>query len=251
MADEADNPASYDGVPVWRLPTWPGTTRKMGDLAKVAAYLYFNVEVGGTFSMREIRSGLRSDAEHLNRRLRDLKKQDWDFASYKDQAGQEMSEYVLRKKGKRLWLGEKNEHQSISAAVRREVLERDLNRCVVCGIGAGEPYDGEPDTRARLTIGHRTAGARLGGVSMDNLQAECSRCNEPVNDTPPNPETFGEVMSVVSKLKNTERESLLQWLDSGYRHRNRVDVAYDRVRRLSPSEKTEIAEYLRAATQQK
>jgi len=245
--------AYFGDVPWWKLDTWPGKNMKFGGFPKLAAYLYFNVDVGGQFTMRELRTALGSsapdNAEHLNRRLRELRKHDWDFTSYKDRAGQEVDTYVLRQKGKRIWLGEKNPGTTISAALRRQVIERDLNRCVICGVGAGEPYPGELGTAARLTAGHRRAGNRLGAPTLDNLQAECSRCNEPVGDTPPNPETFEEVKAQVSRLGAAEKATLLDWLEGGYRQRNRVDLAYDRIRRLAPSERDEFIDYLREATE--
>ncbi|MDY6869036.1 MAG: HNH endonuclease [Actinomycetota bacterium] len=244
--------ADVNGVPWWKLQKWPGTNRRLGGVPKLAAYLYFNVDVGGSFTMRDLRAALGDeapdDAEHLNRRLRELRKHGWRFASYKDRAGQEVDSYVLQAKGKRIWLGERTKHSGISAAVRRAVLDRDQNRCVICGVGAGEPYPGEPNARARLTTGHRTAAARSGPASPDNLQAECSRCNEPVGDTPPNPEVLGEVMASVKQLRAADKAELLAWLESGYRHRSKVDFAYDRTRKLAVSEKEQVMEYLRQAT---
>ncbi|MBJ7287995.1 HNH endonuclease signature motif containing protein [Williamsia sp.] len=247
-----DDEAFYEGVPWWELKKWPGKNVKFGGRPKLAAYLYFNYEVGNTFRMKELRRALGDDApaddEHLNRRLRQLRDQDWRFDSYKDLAGQDVDAYVLKAKGKRIWLGERNRLDKPSQAVRREVIERDLNRCVVCGVGAGEPYDREPDSKARMTVGHRVAGARLASASPDNLQTECSRCNEPAGDTPPNPERLDEVMSVVSRLGVKDKTALLDWLTAGRRIRNKVDVAYDRIRRLSTTEREAVVQRLREAT---
>src|SRR5699024_202328 len=150
----------------------------------VAAYLWFTKQEGDSFTMRELREALGEpgqpeDAEHLNRRMRSLRPQGWRIDSYKDRHGQAADSYLLGKKGERTWLGEHREIDAASAAVRRLVLDRDGNRCVICGVGAGEPYPEEPDSRARMTIGHRRAGARLADASPDNLQTECARCNEP------------------------------------------------------------------------
>jgi hypothetical protein len=40
---------------------------------------------------------------------------------------------------------------------------------------------------------------------------------------------------------------LLSWLDSGHRQRNRVDIAFDRIRRLSKSEQEQVIERLRVS----
>ncbi|NDJ91461.1 HNH endonuclease [Mycolicibacter kumamotonensis] len=253
MTDDAELSPYYNGTPWWQLTTAPGSSGPFGGERRIAAYLYFNVEVGGTFTMREIREALGRDgvpdnAEHLNRRLRNLRKQGWVFPSYKDRAGQDIETYVLKAKGNKLWLGEQTRQSTISAALQRQVFDRDLSRCVICGVGAGEPYPGEPDTAARLTAGHRTPGARLGDVSLDNLQTECSRCNEPARDIQPNPEVLAEVLAAVRQLGAADKRSLLAWLESGHRQRNKVDLAFDRTRRLAQSEREQVAQFLRDAT---
>lgn len=243
----------YEGVPVWKLKTYPGKKQRFGGPSKLAAYLYFNVEVGETFRVADLRTELSGDdgpytASSLERRWRSLKEQGWRYASYKDERGLPMDTYRLLAKGNRVWLGERTKRATISASVRRVVFERDLNRCVICGIGVREEYDDEPGSRARLTVGHRTAGARLSDASPDNLQTECSRCNEPVGDVPPNPEVFDEVMAAVSKLGSRDKIALLEWIESGRRHRNKLDNAFDRVRRLSESERAQVVSRLQEVT---
>jgi hypothetical protein len=115
-------------------------------------------------------------------------------------------------------------------------------------VGAGEPYPEEPGTAARLTAGHRTADARHRNASLDNLQTECARCNEPVGDTPPNPENLAEVMATVKQLGAADKATLVAWLQSGYRQRSKVDFAFDRARKLAESEKAQVISFLRAAT---
>ncbi len=140
--DDAEPSRFYGDIAWWKLRVAPGTNRRFGGEKRLAAYLYFNVPVGGTFTMRQLREALGEEdtpeqAEHLNRRLRNLKPQGWRFTSYKDQYGQAMDEYVLQEKGNKLWLGETTKRSNISAALKRQVYERDHNRCVICGVGAG------------------------------------------------------------------------------------------------------------------
>lgn len=217
----------------------------MGGQHRAAAYLWFQKAVGEAFSMRELREALGEeagpdDAEHLNRRLRELRKHGWRFDSYKDRQGQATDSYLLVEKGARTWLGERREVDAVSATVRRLVLDRDGNRCVVCGVGAGEPYPEDPDSRARMTIGHRRAGARLANASPDNLQTECARCNEPSGDAIPDPETLEAVMAAVRRLGAKDRRNLLAWIEAGHRQRSQLDLAYDRTRRLSESERASV-----------
>lgn len=65
---------------------------------------------------------------------------------------------------------------------------------------------------------------------------------------PPNPEVFDEVMAAVSRLGARDKITLLEWIESGRRHRNRLDDAFDRVRRLSASERTLVVDRLRQLT---
>ncbi|GAA3514047.1 hypothetical protein GCM10022262_42070 [Georgenia daeguensis] len=222
----------------------------MGGQHRAAAYLWFQKDLGDSFSMRELREALGEgmqpeDAEHLNRRLRQLRKHGWRFDSYKDRQGQPTDSYLLVEKGARTWLGERRQPDGVSAGVRRQVLDRDGNRCVVCGVGAGEPYPEDPDSYARMTIGHRQAGARLADAGPDNLQTECARCNEPSGDVIPDPETSAAVMASVRRLGAKDRSALLSWLETGRRQRSPLDLVYDRVRRLSESERAAVAERLR------
>lgn len=252
VSDDAEPSRFFGDIAWWKLQTAPGSKRPFGGERRIAAYLYFNVDVGGTFTMRQLREALGEkdtpeQAEHLNRRLRNLRAQGWRFTSYKDQYGQAVDSYVLQEKGNKLWLGEQTKRPTISAAVRRQVFERDQNRCVICGVGAREPYPGEPGTAARLTAGHRTADARHGEASPDNLQTECARCNEPVGDTPPNPENLAEVMAAVKQLGAADKAALAAWLESGYRQRSKVDFAFDRARKLAESEKAQVVDFLRSA----
>lgn len=248
-----DDPGSphHNGVLWWKLDHWPGTKRRFGGTPKLAAYLYFNVAIGGEFRMRDLRAALGDEAEgpdraeHLNRRLRTLREQDWVFDSYMDKAGQDPDVYVLKAKGKRIWLGEKNKRDQPSNATKRLVFDRDRNTCVICGARAGEPYPGEPETSARLTIGHRIPGARLATANPDSLQTECSRCNETVRDSLPNPETLPEVMAAVSTLGPKVKGELLLWMQSGYRHPSKTDTAYARIRRLPKTDQEVVADYLK------
>lgn len=194
----------------------------MGGQHRAAAYLWFQKAVGEAFSMRELR------------------KHGWRFDSYKDRQGQATDSYLQVEKGARTWLGERREVDAVSAAVRRLVLDRDGNRCVVCGVGAGEPYPEDPDSRARMTIGRRRAGARLADASPDNLQAECARCNEPSGDAIPDPETLDAVMASMRRLGAKDRRDLLAWIAAGHRQRSQLDLAYDRIRRLSESERASV-----------
>ncbi|WP_069386463.1 HNH endonuclease [Cellulosimicrobium cellulans] len=241
----------------WELKTRPGTKMKFGQTAKLSAWLWFNKDVGDTFTMNELRTALGQDivgsSEHLNRRFRKLREYQWVVPSGNDiGAGVSNSEYRLDKKGIRYWLDD--ERRSVetfapSHKVRRLVLDRDGNRCVICGIGAGEAYPGEPDTRARLTIGHRVPQERLRQYkqkdNLDNWRTECSRCNETVRDAMPDPHTYEEVIPHVRALSRNEKVTLYHWLERGERVRSELDRVYDLARTLSLEERARLVDSLK------
>lgn len=250
-----DESRAPDGTLWWELKVWPSTKRTFGGEPRICAWLWFNKEVGDTFTMRELREELGGDiaenAEHFNRRLRTLRACGWQIPTNRDDPSIPRNSYRLDRKGRRIWLkGESRDRNAVSAKARRQVFERDGYRCVVCGTGSGESYPGEPGTKARLTIGHRVPQERLRGRGIqddiDNLRTECSRCNEPVRDVMPDPERYDEVLAEVRGLKAADRRLLLVWLTREERSRSSLDQAYDRARKLSHSERERLKDFLQS-----
>ena len=145
----------------------PGKRQKFGGEKRLAAWLQFEREVGETFTMKDLRAalgaeGVPDNAEHLNRRLRELRKDDWEITSYQDDRSLPPDTYRLDAKGTRVWLGERNPRNTVSLAIRTMVIRRDGGRCKICGIGSNEPYHHEPGTNAVMTVGHITPQERGG-----------------------------------------------------------------------------------------
>lgn len=223
--DEREN---QDGVPWWEVG---GTTKR------IAAYLWFNVRPGDTFTMAEVRRAAKIESQtQSDRRLRELREQGWEIIGYKDDTSLQMNTYRLEKRGQRLWLGEKLERDAISNKVRRQVFERDDNTCRICGIVAGEEYFDTPGVHARMTIGHRVPNQRRGEATIDNLQSECARCNETIRNLLDDPELLEDVMPAIELLTPAQLSQLCSWLDSGHREPSAVDIAYSRIRRLQKPE---------------
>jgi hypothetical protein len=252
----ADYPAEAyapSGEPWWLLKTAPGTKRTFGAEQKIAAWLFFNKDIGSTFTLRELRSALPvgdipNDQEHFNRRMRALRKDEWVLQSQKDDGTLRTNEYRVVAKGWSPHLGDRKKGAgNVSSATRRRVFASDGNRCVVCGVGSGEPYPDPPVGKAVLTIGHRIPQNMGGTDDIDNLRTECKRCNEQARDETGLPETLREVNAEVRSLTKNEKKALLQWLSAGQRVRNRVDVLYDRARMLSPSDREDLIKNLRAS----
>lgn len=177
---------SPDGTTLWwALQIAPDTKKKrFGAERRLAAWLAYSVEVGDLFTMPELREALNdgapNDDEHLNRRLRKLRGDGWVFPTRKDEASIPVGHYLLRSIGWHPSLGPRGKRTAVSQSVRLEVLLTDSSGCVICGVASFEPYPREPYGHAVMTVGHRVPAAH-GGSSTDinNLQAECQRCNGP------------------------------------------------------------------------
>ncbi|MFI6375766.1 HNH endonuclease [Streptomyces sp. NPDC050546] len=258
--DASDGPIAPDGTPWWELTVQPGTrNRPFGQERRLAAWLWFNKEMGDIFTMNELRDALGSDivgkSEHLNRRLRTLRSVGWLIPSYKDDGSLGTDEYRLQAKGARYWLdADRQAHKRFapSARVRRDVMDRDGGRCVVCGAAAGESYPGEPDSKARLTIGHRVPQERLrtrrAADDIDNWRTECARCNEPVRDEIPDPWQYDEVLAQARRLSRGNKQTLLSWLHRAERTRSELDRIYDLARVLSHKEREDLIAYLQTSS---
>lgn len=241
LADSATGP---NGVEWWKPECLVGN-RKLGAERRIAAFLWFKLNVGDLFTMKLLRDELGDGegaeaAEQLNRRLRSLRKDEWVLSSIKDDRTLPVDAYRLEKKGKKIWLGESRINNAISQRTRRLVFERDGSRCVVCGIAGGEPYPGEPDSRAKLTVGHRLAQERSGSMDLENLRTECARCNEPLRHELRNPESLDEVLAEIRILRKSDLQLLLEWMQTGVRSRSKLDRVYDRARMLSPAERMQL-----------
>lgn len=245
---------SPSGVLWWQLAVWPGKKRRrFGVEPRLAAWLNFNTKAGQVFTMRDLRQVLGDDGganthEHFGRRFRRLREYGWVVHSSRDVADLGQDEYLLEERGAPIWLGKAGHgNKRVSAKIRREVFDRDGNRCVVCGIGSGEPYPDEVNKRARLTIGHFVADSFRGASDLANLRTECSRCNEPVKEEARRSESASEIWPKIRGLSRGDKQRLLSWIENGYRGRDTVDRLFDQVRTLPALQREDIRAQLARA----
>lgn len=231
----------------WELRFWPGTKKqKFGVEPRLAAWLMFNCKLGDVFTMRSLRAAIGepekpNDDEHFNRRFRNLRKYGWNVLSGRDASELSPDEYRFERFGDPIYLGKSQfAKKAASAKVRRYVLDRDGHRCVVCGIGAGEAYPGEPTSKARLTLGHFVADSLSGQSGTENLRTECARCNEPAKEEAPRSEAAAEIWPRMRSLGRAEKARLLSWIEKGQRVRDAVDGLYDLYRSLPAPQRDEL-----------
>lgn len=225
------------------LPDWRDTT--LGTRVRVALWLRAEIGEGGTFSTEQLRAAMPGVTQ-IDRRMRDLRPAGWEILTYRDRAGLDPDERLLRKIGAPVWLPE---HRAtglrvITARVRQQVLERDGHRCVRCGILAGEPYADDPGTTARLTIGHVNPHKHGSAASATDLVAECARCNESVKHFTAARLSTEQVWDRVVELRGADKVKLLAWLARGRREANPVEVAAGLVFQLPAVERDKIRDRL-------
>jgi len=240
----------------WHLDFWPGKRQSFGDEPKLAAWLNFNAKVGDIFTMRQLRAALADSAGpnthgQFDRRFRNLRKYGWIVHSSRDDANLRQDEYRMVQIGASIWLGKSKYGGSkpVSEKTRRQVFYRDGNRCLLCGVGSGEPYPDEPNRIARLTVGHFVADSLRGPNDPANLRTECSRCNEPVKEQAQRSESAAEIWPKIRDLSRPDKFRLLTWIENGYRERDEIDRLFDQVRILPAVQRAELhARLKRAAT---
>ena len=245
-------PEAYaeNGILWWELEKWPGKSRRFGVERRLAAWMAINLDEGDLFTMRQLREALGTDVipnddEHTNRRFRRLREDGWVVPSNKDDKSLGVGVYRLDQIGWHPGIGDRPKADTISKAMERFVFERDGHRCVICGIGRGEPYPSKPDSHAVITVGHRRARAHKGSAKdADNLETQCSLHNETVREEI-QPESLDDVMLDLRRLRTAELSKLETWLGQGYRSRDRLDVLHDRTRTLSPEERGAVLHEVR------
>lgn len=195
--------------------------------------------VGGTFTMQELREAV-PNANQVDRRMRELRPAGWVIDTNRTDPTLSPGVYRFTTEG-----ADTPGPAAVSNRIRREVFERDGNRCVLCGVAAGEAYPDEPTRVCRLTVGHLQAGGHGGASDLGNYRTECSRCNETVRDRTVTPPTVAEIVTVARNLTNAQKRQIAAWLVADRRDFTPVDELWARLRRLPPEYRAAVLEELR------
>lgn len=227
------------GIHLAAEPSW--SDDRLGSRVRAALYLKQEVGEGGKFTMQQVRRAI-PNINQIDRRIRDLRPAGWVILDYRQAPGLAPKELLLETIGAPVW---ERSHRStglryISSRVRMEVMTRDNNRCVRCGIAAGEAYPGEPLTAARLTIGHVNPVAHGGKSSPETLVTECARCNETAKTLTAPRYSMEQVWDRVSGLGKAPATHVLDWLIHDRREMSPEERAYLEIRQLPAAQREEI-----------
>ena len=236
--DEAGNQQQPASMPDWH-------DGAMGTRIRVALWLVQEVGEGNRFRKQQLRDAMPG-VEQIDRRMRDLRPAGWVIQNYRDTVGLGPEELLFKKQGLPVW---EPTHRSaglrvIPQRLRNEVLERDNNRCVRCGILAGELYPDDPGTTARLTMGHVNPHKHGSSATAADLVTECARCNESLKHLTPARLSVEQVWDRVAELGRADRAKVLAWVTAGRREATPVERAASLVFQLPAVHRDEIQKRL-------
>ncbi len=186
------------------MPT-PNQKRK-GSRQKILEYFLANK--GIVVNKDQIREASGNVSEWA-RRTRELRtEQGYQILTHHDRANLRPGEYLMET-DKRLPVMARD----ISAETRAWVLNRNGFTCQACGAAAGDDDPINPNRTVRLTIGHIVDKSKGGSDDRNNLRAQCSACNEGLQNTAlPNPDRI-HLLSQVRRATIDDQRALLDWLN--------------------------------------
>lgn len=219
---------------------------KLPARARVALFLANEVGEGNTFMKNQLREAIPG-VEQIDRRMRELRECGWIVHTYRDDVTLAPQELRLVTVGEPIWdpaVRRAVARKGVSSADRRVVFERDRHRCVLCGVGAGEPFPDDSTVKARLTIGHVIPKDRGGSDDVTNLRTECSRCNETARHLTGAGTDPDFLKAKIKEMKRSERDVLARWMLADQRSYTAAEEAWSDYRRLPAAERDGVKEFL-------
>lgn len=216
-------------VPDWR--TFKGGTRR-----RVAIWLISEVGEGGAFSKADLRSAFPG-IEQIDRRMRDLRQDGWNIATYREDRSLSQDQLRLVKIGGHVWQ-EGYVSPSIAAITdkqRGETLAADGYVCRICGIAAGETYPEDSLRTAKLAV-ERCAG-QFGDALLRTLCDRCLRGGK----------THSGIQEFLSEIANLDPQSsreISEWIAAGHRDPSPVDRIWGRFLSMPSELRALIADQL-------
>ncbi len=180
-----------------------------GSRFKIIKFLLLNI--GKIVDGKDIRSA-SGNASEWARRLRELRDEfGYQILSHKDLRDLKPGQYLLESDVRLPALP-----RSISKETRAFVLERNGYTCQMCALAADDPDPFHPGLKVRLTMGHIIDKSKGGKDTLENLRANCSNCNEGLqNISPPKPNRI-ELLKQVRRATIEDQRHLLKWLQAKY-----------------------------------
>ncbi|MEW1695555.1 hypothetical protein ACIQCR_14570 [Streptomyces sp. NPDC093249] len=215
------------------IPSWQYS--KQGTMVRCALWLVTEVGVGEIFTKTQLREAF-PETSQIDRRMRDLRVYGWKIATNREDATLSPHEHRFVEMGAEVWKpGQarvKPAASLITAPQRRELLDRDDHLCRVCGIAAGEVYDGSVET-AQLDIARREV-LKPGGTVIE-MVIECRKCRIGGRGQQTD---VTDVLSRLRRMSGVEQELFAQWVAADHRDFSTMERLWGEYRSL-PAESRE------------
>ncbi|MFI1099522.1 HNH endonuclease [Streptomyces melanogenes] len=209
-------------------PSWQDGKR--GSMVRCALWLLEEVGVGNVFTKTELREAF-PETSQIDRRVRDLRDRGWKIATNREDPLLKPHEQRFVEMGAEVWKPGQSkaltQAASITANQRREVFDRDGYLCRVCGIAAGEVYDGGIET-AQLDIARREVRHPGGGTTVQ-LVTECRRCRVGGRDASTD---LADFLGRLRQMSSLERDLFAQWVAEDRREFSLLDRLWAEFRTL-------------------
>ncbi|MFI8411003.1 hypothetical protein ACIGB6_00695 [Paeniglutamicibacter gangotriensis] len=225
-------------IDVMNLPDWK--TSNAGTRIRAALWLASEIGEGGVFTKARLREAFPG-VEQIDRRMRDLRKDDWVFSTYAQERSLAVDELRLVKIGGPVWeVGYRSTTtRTVSDRERRDTLARDNFACVFCGIGAGQTYSADPAHSGQLSVTWCGSAGPAG-----RYVTSCKLCRNPLDGA----DSSNDAFDAAARLDPAESQVLAQWIAAGYRTPQKLDKAWTLVRLLSKAQRDDLLRRLEPIT---
>lgn len=209
------------------LPDWESFSG--GTMKRAALWLATCVGEGEVFTKDDLRVAFPGISQ-IDRRVRDLRQHGWIIDTRSQDIELELEEQRLVRIGGRVWERDyKSPVRGASATPKQRqlALESSNYRCAWCGVAAGEPFPDDILTIATLAVT---------GSDRDGWIAVCQQCKGGGAE----PASLIEFDRAYAALELAERSLFAKWAHRGARAYLPIDNAWDKFRRLSSSNRSEV-----------
>ncbi|MFD5870526.1 hypothetical protein [Streptomyces sp. NPDC060322] len=218
------------------IPSWRDPGR--GTMVRCALWLVAEVGVGEVFTKTELRDAF-PETSQIDRRMRDLRDRGWKIATNRDDPTLTSSEHRFVTIGAEVWKPGQSKAKtpaaSITATQRREIFEADEYLCRVCGVAAGEVYEGGVET-AQLDVARREV-IQPGREMTTEMITECRRCR--VGGRGGQADLAG-ILGRLGQMSQIERDHFSQWMAMDRRDFSMMERLWGEYRTLPAKSRKEV-----------
>ena len=173
--------------------------------------------VGRIVTARQLQKAAK--ATEWARRVRELRnKEGWKILTHNDDNNLKPGEYRLAETPPQP--GTYSFTRSISTRIRAQVLERNGYTCQMCGAGAGESDNRNPNRKIKLHIGHIIDKSHGGTDDPSNLRALCNICNQGAKNLVQEPPRWTWLLSQLRRASLSDQKKALEWLNRKFEKKN-------------------------------